>query len=109
MMTRNCPCCGAPVAAPTPLDDALRAARLSARQVELVRLIARWPGKSAPELADLLYRDAADGGPDYATEVVRVQLHFARKRLAETPLRIVCGMGSRSGYRLEGIEGLRHG
>jgi len=94
---RACPCCGAPVAAPTRLDAAL--ARLTPTQRLLVRAVARCPGQTATELAAVVYANRADGGPDDACGVVRVLAHQIKQRGAG--VRVVAGQGRRGGYFLE--------
>ena len=91
---RACPCCGAPVAAPTRLDAAL--ARLTPMQRRLVRAVVRCPGQTATELAAVVYADRADGGPDDAPGVVRVLAN--QIRLRGVGVLVTAGQGSRSGY-----------
>lgn len=99
-MSATCPCCGAPVAAETPLDRAIREARLSPTEAKILRIVAQRPGISARDLTDAVYAGARDGGPIWAYQCVVAMVSKIRQKLARTDVALLSGRGWREGYRL---------
>ena len=76
-MTAHCPCCGQAVAV-DPVT-ATRAA-LTPMQRAIFDIVMRRPGLSRERLADVVYADDPQGGPDFAGSVISVHIMQANKR-----------------------------
>lgn len=98
-MTATCPCCGQPVAV-DPVAEA-RAA-LTPVQRAIFDVVLRRPGLSQREIAGAAYADDIDGGPECASAIAKT-ISLANARLVAHGLRMVCGHGSRLGYRVERV------
>lgn len=95
----NCPCCGAPISAPTDFDRMLETLSPVARRAVIE--IARRPGLSGRDLASVVYADCPDGGPLNAQTSISVALAHNRERLAAYGFDVRSRMGGRiGGYRL---------
>lgn len=82
----NCPCCGAPMPPDAALDTFI--ARCGPVTQRLLRALTLSAPLQVRELADRVYADRADGGPDDAEAVVRVMVYNLRPRLAKIDWRI---------------------
>lgn len=97
-----CPCCGARILSPTPAEI-VAALALSPQQRRIAAaLVARFGQYlSTRELAGVLYFDDPSGGPDGAEHGITVQMHYLRRKLADSPLMIpINSAGQRDGYKL---------
>lgn len=92
----ECPCCGAPMASRPPAE-ALRYGRLPPLVRRVVDVLLRsYPRTmSFRRLADLVYADDPNGGPDQAERCLSSSIAQARHEIAKTGWRI----GGASGYR----------
>ena len=99
-MSGHCPCCGQPVRSDMMAD---LCASVTPTMARILRAIARRPGITAAELADVVYGDRPDGGPDDATNVITSVICQQRQRVVAAGWRILSQGGSRSGYRLERV------
>lgn len=90
-----CPCCGQPVADVPP--EAVMPSPLRRRLVDLVR---RRPGITVEALADALYADDPDGGPENGTLAVRSVIRHANATLRQHGWRIARSRVWGAGYRL---------
>jgi hypothetical protein len=65
-------------------------------------------GVTRAQVADFVYKDHQDGGPDYALEGISVRIGIMNKILAKMGLRITSSMGHGAIYRLEEwpVEGI---
>jgi hypothetical protein len=73
----------------------------SAIWAEILRVLMRRPRASSAELADVIYCDARDGGPENAAEVIRVTIHRHRRKLEPYGWRIASRPGVTGCYWLE--------
>lgn len=97
-MRRFCPCCGQEWA----IDDLPKLR--GPRRNRIIEIVSRRPGLDMHRLADLVYADDINGGPDDAAMVVRVTIAHMNKQLRRQGWRIAadrCGYG---GYRLSRIS-----
>jgi hypothetical protein len=72
--------------------------QLSKNQRRVYLYIARHPGCVWQDIADHVYADHSDGGPESARTCIATFIHYANKRLADQ--RIVCTGGSGASYYL---------
>jgi DNA-binding response OmpR family regulator len=80
-----CPCCGAPVDA-ADLKTVRETIRWTDTEQRVVDAFTRWPGRrfSRSALADLVYAEHKDGGPDWAINAMSVYVNRVRKKLRPT-------------------------
>lgn len=91
----KCPCCQGSGVIP---DQA--PVHLSPLQLRIYDIVRKHRyGISGPMLADRVYADREDGGPDSAKVSICVQIVRANKRLVPAGQKITCGNGKL--YRLE--------
>jgi DNA-binding response OmpR family regulator len=99
METENmiCPCCGQEVVSDD--ESIIKAASLSKLQARIFRVLSRAKGEKmdAEQIADIIYHDRADGGPDFAAQTIRTTIHKLRDRIA----------ASNSGVSIENGRGYR--
>lgn len=97
-----CPCCEQALPESADLLAVASRAGLSPTQGQIMALLARSPGVwvSTRRILETVYGDRADGGPDYASTCVRVQISLMRKKLAPYGLAIESGRNRR---RLVGV------
>lgn len=100
-MTCACPHCGAPMP-DVPLEAMLSACTPGQRRI--LDLVARRPGLSGNEVADVVYQDDPDGGPLYARGTIAVQVKNLNKRILPLGWRVE-GRAGFHGYRLERLPG----
>ena len=99
-MGDRCPCCGAPVRVEA-WKKALSV--LTPQQRRIAEIVASRPGIRMIEVADLVYADDPDGGPEWAEASLAVQTCRANARLAPFGFAIRAGRGCRNGYRVTKI------
>ena len=93
-MTAACPCCGAPVEGAVSVEALLAIQFGPVRSTLLRCMIEAYPRpRSARQIADYVYRDDPDGGPDGALDLVSINAHHIRKKIE--PL----------GWTLRGVRG----
>lgn len=103
MMALTCPCCGQSVTeAVRDPKVVLALVHLSPLQRRIADALARRFGRwCAPtDLADAVYADDPDGGPEYARTSIAVHTAVLRKRLEKTPLDIEGLRGAAGGRRM---------
>ena len=86
----HCPACGQAVPDLPRLDDLAAALALSGDVKRLFFILAAARGRfmSQEEIAEILWGDRADGGPDQAANVIGVHIVNLRRRLASWPVSI---------------------
>ena len=72
---------------------------LTAQQLALLGPLCRRSPTPVQALADAIYADRADGGPDNADHVVRIQIQRMRERLEPHGIRILTFVGQ--GYMFD--------
>lgn len=106
VMLHSCPTCGHAIAAPCQVK-ALLDVKVTRQQFLILReLVGRYPRPvSRLSLIDTLYGDDASGGPDAATDNLRVRICALRKVLRPFGWAIQrANGGDVGGYRLEPIK-----
>ena len=106
----RCECCGQ-VMQNIDLNAVIVASRLTPMQVAILRCLAAANGRfmKSEAIADVVYSDRIDGGPDTAASVVGVQILRLRRRLNGAKIQAAWGyrvVGDRPGqgsvgYKLE--------
>jgi DNA-binding response OmpR family regulator len=71
---------------------------LSPDQAAVIGVLSKGALVSTNDLIDVVYGDREDGGPLHATRVIYVKICHLRKKLADTPFRIITN--GCAGYRL---------
>ncbi len=91
-----CPTCGHPVP-----DDYVPGLILSPEQKKIFKIVCRRSpeGISQDDLANILYADRRDGGPNNAQVTIRTTIYNINRKLIPYRLRIL----GRGGYRLTGV------
>lgn len=94
----RCQCCGQEVQ--FDLEAAMVAGRLTPLECVILRIIDKADGfwLTAQQIADAVYADRADGGPDWARSNVIERIHAIRKKLSTTGIEIEGR--THCGYRL---------
>lgn len=95
----NCPTCGRQLQGSMPIH--LAAAMMPPVMERIVLVLASAGGLSRRELADRVYADDPDGGPDTAENCISSTINIYRGRLAATGWRI--RSSSWTGYWLEPV------
>lgn len=101
-MVVRCQCCGQEIA-DFDLEAALFRLRLSGTQETIVRTLfqRRDIFVKAGQLADAVYANDINGGPEDPESVIRSTVFHLRKRLKAVGLTIGSRFGPPGGYRLE--------
>jgi hypothetical protein len=103
MSNLTCPCCGQLVTeAVRDPKVVLALVHLSPLQRRIADVLARRFGRwcTPAVLADAVYADDPDGGPEHARIAIAVHTGFLRKRLEKTPLDIEGLRGAAGGRRM---------
>ena len=100
-MPAVCHCCGAPLP-DLPVDHL--AAQVSPIMAAVIRAVARRPGIGSARLADIVYADDPNGGPDFAVISVRTAICRENKKLAKSGWAVKADIGASRGYRLVEVE-----
>lgn len=95
----HCPCCGKPINGAAPIDS-LVTARLSPEQLRIIDALASaYPrGITRRVLADIVFADDPNGGPDSAENQMSVQMHWMRPTLRQLGWTVGVRKGSRLVY-----------
>ena len=97
-MTPNCPCCGQTLPESINNIEIVLAGDLSPTHQIIMRRLAKEPGHwvANADLLDAMYGNRPSGGPEYAQQVLRVQVHHLKKKLAPYLL----GIEQKVGFRM---------
>lgn len=93
-MTRRCPTCGRPM---PELRSGVELPRVKAR---ILSMVMRHPGINADDLADWLYGNDINGGPDGGRKTVHVHINQINRLLKLAGESIRLRGGKYTGYQL---------
>jgi DNA-binding response OmpR family regulator len=99
-MRPACPTCGQIVKDAPRIDEAIAALRLVGIQKQIVLALASARGRylSLDELAQIVYLDDPEGGPETASRSIYVQINKLRKKFNHWGARIEGKGAHRNGY-----------
>ena len=94
MTAWTCPCCGSAGTRPDP-KAVVDAIKMSPTQRRIADLLASRFGRPVlcEHVADVVYADDPDGGPDGGIRVISAHISKIRRRIAKHGLSIDCGRG----------------
>jgi DNA-binding response OmpR family regulator len=101
MPDATCPCCGGRISG-TDLKTLLTAIRWTKTETRIIETLVGHPTRTftRAQLADAVYADHADGGPDSAENVLSVLVGRIRKKLTGTGWTVTGRHGVHGCYRI---------